>query len=436
MARKTKLPEEHQPPVWVSVGALKIGMYVCALDRPWIEVPFALQGFGIRSARSIEMLKLHCERVLVDPNRSWVSVHGYVDSNATPPSPPAATPSSAVLAGRLWKRLFRRGDSDQEPAREETMQAELGPAKRIYSETAGVLSSLFNDIKKGQAFSLVEVTSAATQIVGSVARNPDALLWLSQLRSKDNYHYQHALNNSILMVAAGRQIMLPQQQLVSLATAGLVHDIGMVHIPDSILHKCAALDDDERRQVIGHVEDGIATLRGSPAIGEEVIQIMREHHERYDGSGYPRKLSGDGISLLGGIAGICDCYDAMISVRPHAPPIAPLQALTALYNTKGQLFQAALVEKFIRCIGIYPVGSLVLLNSQEVAIVIEQRLTQRLHPKVLVVLDENKNKLDSPWEIDLRDEIASPTGKIYSIDNVLEPSAYGLDPTDYYLFDP
>jgi HD-GYP domain-containing protein (c-di-GMP phosphodiesterase class II) len=270
-------------------------------------------------------------------------------------------------------------------------------------------------------------------MVGSILRNSDALIWLSQLRNKDDYAYQHSINVCILMLSLGRHLALSVEQLANLGIAGLLQDVGVLMLPEELIHKKGSLTPEEFKLAKSHVEKSLELLHSQPGISRLTLDAVTQHHERFDGSGYPRALKSSEISLYGSIAGIADCYDAMISERPYAPAKSSFQALMVLYELKGRAFNAAVVERFIQCIGIYPIGSVVELNTGDVAIVVEQRKGRRLKPKLLVVLDQDRQRIETPLDLDLLDAPTTPEGAPYSIREVLGSGAHGIDPAEYFL---
>jgi HD-GYP domain-containing protein (c-di-GMP phosphodiesterase class II) len=270
-------------------------------------------------------------------------------------------------------------------------------------------------------------------MVGSILRNSDALIWLSQLRNKSDYAYQHSINVCILMLNLGRQLRLSADQLVILGIAGLLQDIGVLLLPEDIVNKHGALSEKELAVAKSHVQKSVELISDQSIIPHGVLSVIWQHHERYDGTGYPKGLKGNQISLYGAIAGISDCFDAIVSTRPYKAPRSTFQALMLLYESRNRSFSNAVVERFIQSIGIYPIGSLVELNTEEVAIVIEQRKERRLKPRLLVVLDSSKQRLSSPFTLDLLEGPKSDNGTVYSIKEVLNAGAYDIDPAEFYL---
>jgi HD-GYP domain-containing protein (c-di-GMP phosphodiesterase class II) len=284
-------------------------------------------------------------------------------------------------------------------------------------------------VSEGEKLNVIKLRKSVEPIVDSISRNPDACLWVNRLKQHDQYTYQHALGASMWSVSLGRQVGLPRQDLRSLAMGCLLMDVGKLRIEPKLLQAERELTPDETDEVAGHVRHGLEILNECGVLNKDVIEMVAHHHERYDGSGYPHGLRGDDIPPFARIAGIVDTYDALTSNRQYAGAIAPSEAIKLLYNSRDQDFQAELVEAFIQAIGIYPAGTLVELSSGEVGVVVAEYRTRRLRPKVLLLLDANKNRMPQTRVIDLQEEGCSTGLPSVSIKKSLEPQAYGIDLT-------
>ena len=254
------------------------------------------------------------------------------------------------------------------------------------------------------------------------------MIWLARLKSADSYTYDHGLNTAIYLIAFGRHLGLPEDQLQAIGTVGLMQDIGKLKLPRALLDKRERLTAPELKIFQGHVAQSVEILRGSKDATETLLEAVHQHHERYDGSGYPRALKGDEISTLGGMAGLVDTYAAMISARPYAQAKSVQQALHDLYAARNKMFKSELVEEFIQCVGVFPVGSLVELNTAEVAVVVSQNRSRRLKPRVMLVLDANRQPFAQPVMYDLIVDPPTPSGEPYRIVRGLQAGMYEYDP--------
>lgn len=313
-----------------------------------------------------------------------------------------------------------------------SVEEEIAHVYPQFAETEADTREVFDKIAQGANVDLVHVSASLDRMLQSIERNPDALLWLSRLRQTDDYAYNKALYVSINMMAFGHFLSLPRLQVKELGLAGLFQDIGKIHIPADILQKPGELDEAEFMLVKQHVQASLDTLQENTDISANVMQIVAEHHERFDGSGYPNHVQGSSISLLGQIAGLLDTYCAMTTNKPYAKGMFSHEVLEALYASRNRKFSESLVDQLIQFFGIYPVSSLVELNSGEVAVVIQQNQIRRLQPKVMLLLDYNKKRIHSPMTIDLIHAPLAPSGQPYQIVRGLPPDSFGLNTSDYY----
>lgn len=348
-------------------------------------------------------------------------------------------------SSRMFKtlsRMFRVSDDEKKlveaskPVIEEpvyvdqtTVEDELPLAQEAHDKVESAVQSVIEDLNKSKSLELEKVNDAVGWMVESVVRNPDGMVWLTRLKSVDAYTYDHGLNTAIYLIAFGRHLGLPEDQLQMIGTVGLMQDVGKIRLPRALLEKRAKLSPAELKVFQSHVGHSIDVMRTSKDASESLIQAISQHHERYDGTGYPHGVTGDKITMLGGMAGLADTYSAMISARPYAEAVSVQQALHALYTTRDKAFKADLVEQFIQCVGVFPVGSLVELNSGEVAVVVSQNRARRLKPRVMLVLDINRQSFAKPVMLDL---IYDPTlpGKDepYRIVRGLQAGMYDHDP--------
>jgi HD-GYP domain-containing protein (c-di-GMP phosphodiesterase class II) len=289
------------------------------------------------------------------------------------------------------------------------------------------------DIREGSDLDVTKAKKVLVGMVDSMVRNPDALLLLTRLKDKDSYTYGHAIDVSIYMLAFGRHLGFPKDQLNNLGMGGMLLDIGKMQLPQALLEKRGKLTATEFEMVKRHVEFGIETLQKTKNIPGMVMEIVASHHERQDGSGYPLGLDKSKIGMFGSMGAIVDCYDALVSDRPYASPLTSYDALQSLYAWKGKYFHEHLVEQFIQCLGIYPVGSLVELNTGEVGVVIAQNRVRRMKPRIMLILDSDKKPYKFPNMLDLLLEPKAVGDQPYQIKRALEAGMYGIDPKEYYL---
>ena len=389
----------------VSVEELQFGVFIAELDRPWTETPFVFQGFIFNTEQQRETLKKFCKKVYIDTEKGA--------DLADKGRPGAGGAQVSVLATIKEKVAY------QEKA---SIKAEAPVARAAHAKTAVVLKDVLSTVQAGKALDAPRVKEAVTSMTDSVVRNPDAMLLLTKMREKSEHTLDRALGVSIYMITFGRFLQLPREQLDLLGMLGLLQDVGKVRMPQELLQKKEPLSEAERKICCSHVEHSVAVLKETQGLPAELPALAALHHERYDGTGYPRGLKGGAIGLFGGIAGLVDCFDALTHPRPYGETLAPSNALNMLYGWRNAQFDGPLIEQFIHCVGIFPVGALVELYSGEVGIVIAQNPMMRLMPRVMVALDA-RGKPVKPQKIVDR----------ASIKRTLEKGSVPLDTSEFFL---
>ncbi|MDH3588501.1 MAG: HD-GYP domain-containing protein, partial [Gammaproteobacteria bacterium] len=393
---------------------LREGMYVAQLDRPWLDTPFLFQGFLIRSQREIEELCRYCKWVLIDRERSEIDVG--VARNA---DPVGARSMLSRLAARFVPRgrtsvqpLASLGDLQRKayPDQKTTMCEELPRADASVRQAQDMVRQATQQLQVTETIEYSLVNQAVDPIIDSVLRNKDAMIWLQSMRGKDEYVFSRSVACSVWSVIFGRHLGLDRKTLKLLATGSLLLDLGKMEVPDELLTRNGPLEVDEMQLVRQHVEYGVKMLEGSGGFDARIIEMVRTHHERFNGTGYPSGLKGTQIPALGKIAGILDTFVAMTSQRPHADAMASYDVMRHLHELADVEFQSELVEQFVQAVGMFPTGSLVELSTGEVAIVTAQNRIRRLRPKVMVVLDPGKAMLSDFRSIDLREQNTDESG--------------------------
>jgi HD-GYP domain-containing protein (c-di-GMP phosphodiesterase class II) len=313
-----------------------------------------------------------------------------------------------------------------------SVEEEAPVARELVTNAANLLEKLVADIRLGQSFEVERVEEIVEDMVESIVRNPQALMWVAKMRESDISSYGHGLQVSVYLTSFGRHLGFPKGQLSHLAMVGLLLDIGKIKLPRALLEKQGRLSDDEFESAKAHVAHGLAILADSD-FNHEVMSGIEQHHERMNGSGYPRGLVGDEISIYGRMAGIVDCFAALTNHRPYAAAVSSYEALRSITGWGGDFFHEPLVQQFVSSVGVFPVGSLIELSTGEVAVVVEHSKVRRLKPRVLVVTGPDKQPAPFPAMVDLLyDPQASGEAAVF-IKRGLAPGAYGLDLRDFYL---
>lgn len=426
----------------IDVASLQTGMFVAELDRPWLDTPFLFQGFLIETNDQIAELRHYCQYVLVDPLRSigWDAWHDTPErkealrrlemldrqTQETPLPPLPLTLAEDRPGGPFSRNLNRYPDLTQ-------LEEELPHAKEIHHQAEQAVQQLFDELQQHGTTDINRAHEVMEGMVESIIRNPDALALLSRVKRASAYVYTRSVSVGINMLLFGRHLGFPRDHMQLLGAAGLLLDVGTAKVPPDILSKNGQLSPEEYETIKRHVPLGLDMLRECKGVSEKLLNIVACHHEREDGSGYPRGLRGAEIGVPGKMAAIVDCYDALTSERPYARSFSPYEALQHLYDWRHHLFHLELVEQFVQCLGIYPVGSLVELNSGEVAVVLAHNRVRRLKPRVLAILDSAKQPYGAPVPLNLLTAPKHAGDQPYEIARALEHGMYGIDPSEYYL---
>lgn len=424
--------------VKVDVNELTVGMFVSGLDRPWTQTPFPLQGFYIRNPDDIKQLKVHCQWVYIDavkgpsPKDALRSFKGNKRSAGA--SKPVRASRHASLPDVAPLKIRHNVYTEVAPLKKEIFKAR-DLHMRVHQAVGEVMKMVDRDHHN---VSLQDTKRAASAMVDSVIRSPDAFTWLSRVREKDEHTYSHAVRSAVWALLFGRHIGLSKSDLDVLALGVLLKDIGKTKLPKELLEKAERIPA-EQQAYEKFVDYSVEILRQMPDVKPRVISVVKTHCERVNGSGFPQHLRGDKIPLLGKIAGVVTFYDETTNPRGQAYPLSPSRAVAKLYDVRDIEFQQELVVEFIRAIGLYPTGTLVELSTGEVAVVVEQNFHRRLKPKVMVMMDAHKRMLSEPVFIDMaakdkeRQDLLD-SGKFLpdelerlEIVQDLEPGSYNLD---------
>ena len=404
----------------VNVAYLKTDMYVSNLDRPWIDTPFLLEGFLIQSEDDLTALNQYCKYVYIDTDRG-IGASKYIE------------PLPRLKSNSYLERFLQDNKKKVQYENTTSTKEELPSAQIALENASNQVARIMGDVKAGKNLNIEALRGVVEPILDSIIRNSEAYMWLSMMQKKSAYTYSHSVDNCALAIAFGRFMGLPKKDLRTLAIGLLMMDMGNVHVPEGILNKKGRLTEAEYRIVKKHVRQGVKILKVTKGVNDDIINIALTHHERFDGSGYPNAIQGTQIPVYGRMAAIIDCYGAMTSNRPFRAAKSPYTALQNIYNWRDSAFQPELVEQFLQCIGVYPTGSLVEMSNGEVAIVLEQNLTQRMRPKIMLILNEEKKHLMDYKIIDLTEQFEDSSNLPLNIYRGLDPGAYDIDPAEYYL---
>lgn len=376
----------------VPVSQLSVGMYLHALEGNWLDHPFWRNGFLISDDRTLKKVR-----------ESGVQ-HAFIDvvKGADAPVPvPAPEPV----------RITQPAAPPPPPKMERVSLAEeVEYATKLRARSAQAMRDLHSEARMGKAIDTGECNTLVNDVAESIDRHPDAFRSLARLKTADEYTYMHSVAVCALMVSLGRELGLSEEACREAGLAGMLHDLGKALMPQEILNKPGKLTPEEFDIIKTHPRRGYELLTGAKNIPAGVLDVCLHHHERFDGTGYPEKLANDKLTQFARMGAICDVYDAVTSDRPYKAGWDPAQALTQMASWQGH-FDRDMFKSFIRCIGIYPTGSLVRMRSGKLAVVMEQNAAIT-KPKVKLFFSTRSNVPIRPEVVDLavdtRDQIEAP----------------------------
>lgn len=376
-------------------------MYIQGFEGSWIDHPFWRNRFVLEEPRDLA-------RVLSSGVTSvWIDTALGGDIEADAAAPPAHATSPALEAAATGNpqtspepAVRARGTVADRQA-PSSLREEMARAANICLSARDEMARMFAEVRMGRAIDTDVARDLVQDITDSVMRNGSALISLARLKTADNYTYMHSVAVCALMVATARQLKLSAAQISDAGFAGLVHDIGKALVSMDVLNKPGRLTDDEFEQVKSHPLKGWQLLKDSGVTNAVALDVCLHHHERMDGAGYPAKLAGDQISLMARMGAVCDVYDAITSNRPYKAGWDPSESLSRMAKWTGGHFDPRVFQAFVRSLGIYPVGSLVKLNNEKLAVVIEQSPRSLLKPIVKVFYSLRHQERLPPQAVDL-----------------------------------
>lgn len=391
----------------VPVTQLQLGMYVCELDRPWEGTPFLFQGFPIQSVQDIRTLQETCEFVWVDRRQN---------RSLTPLSTAQAAGAQAAGAqAKTYAIDYREAVNVAEP---------------MWREAQAVSRRMLDAVRFGKELDVGEVRQAIGECVESVLKHPAASLWLARIKHRDEYTAEHCLRVALYAIALGKELGMLPLELEELGMCGILHDVGKIKVPDEILNKPGRLTDEEFLIMQAHTTYGWQLLMANREVPPAAVDVAYTHHERMDGLGYPRKLPAQRIPFKAKIIAVVDAYDAITSDRAYSEGRSSLEALRILFEAKGTQFDETVVLAFIQLIGVYPPGEIVELSTGEVGIIIGFEAGSKLKPRVLLVLDADKQP--RPEQVlDLARNPRDAADRLIIVRSVMPSGAYGIDIDNY-----
>ncbi|MFA5985450.1 MAG: HD-GYP domain-containing protein [Methylococcaceae bacterium] len=395
--------------VYTPVHLLQIGMFVAELDRPWLETDFLFQGFEITQESEIQKIRGICSYVYIDTTKLKKRIKIFEDNNVLKSL--AAYPSA--------------------PKKLSNFEDEINRAEEIYHTSGAVVLDFMDRIAKGEGVDTQQVKQVVAECVNSILHSPDASIWLTQLKNRDEYTAQHSLNVCVLAIVLGRHIGLSEAHLNQAGLCGMMHDVGKMLVPLEILNKPGRLEDDEMKIMQSHTTLGHELLLSSHDMYFGACEAALGHHERIDGKGYPKKFMAEGLPLYTKMVAIVDMYDAITSDRVYQKGRTHLEATKIMFEMMGLHLDELLVIKFVESLGVYPPGCFVELTNGCVGLVVEINEKSRLRPKVLLILDQEKNPIPERI-VDLSLLQTDEQGDVYTIRNITKAESHQINASDFY----
>jgi putative nucleotidyltransferase with HDIG domain len=418
----------------VDVNDLRKGMYVTELDRPWLGTSFLFQGFEIRTDDELTQLRRLCRHVYVLEGDiiALPGPHRPIENTASRSVNTKTTKVTGLRPETLTAvRVPKGGIPPQRYTDVTPVEEELQQSVEVEHSTRETLHTILDDARLGRSMDVPRTKRVIGQMTESIIRNPDALVWLTQLKKKHEYTATHSLRVCVLALALGRHLGYSREHLNVLGIGALLHDIGKLKVPVELLDKPDVLTRDEFELMKAHVPEGLKLLDGAPGIPAASLEVVGRHHERYSGNGYVFGMSGDTIGEFGLISAIADTYDAITSDRSYHLSLSAGDALKIIYEGRGRGYHPWLAEQFIQCMGIFPIGSIVEMSSGSIGVVITANRQRRLRPRVALILSPQRQPYTPAAIVDLMQVTHDPSGNPLEIRNMLPSGAFGINPTDY-----
>ena len=363
----------------------QLGMYIQSMEGSWLSHPFWKTRFVLTEPADLDALvRSKVSAIWIDVSKGSDVPHA-VPAAAPPPAAHVAVPAEPPPAPAP-------ANSAQVP-----IASELSRAAQVINGSRQKVISLFSEVRMGRAIDLEQCLPVVEDVADSISRNASALISLARLKTQDDYTYMHSVAVCALMVSLARQLGMDEAQTREAGLAGLLHDVGKMLVPIEVLNKPGRLTDDEFALIKHHPERGHALLKAGNAAPASALDVCLHHHEKMDGTGYPEKLKGEQISLLARMGAVCDVYDAITSNRAYKSAWDPAVSLQRMAQWNGH-FDNGVFQAFVKSLGIYPVGSLVRLESGRMAVVVEQSGTGLLTPTVRIFYSSN-SKMPLPVEL-------------------------------------
>lgn len=383
----------------IPVQLLEPGMYVSDFNAGWLHHPFAFNSMMISAESEIaSVVAAGIREVFIDTGKGRDVGDGV--------------PTEAEARQETVRQIDVMVASERPLAPEPriSLAEEMVRARLAFGDAVKVIRNLMDDIRLGRQIEIASTKPSVEKIVASVMRNSNAMMTMRRLKNLDDYTFLHSVSVCAMLVSFSKVVEMELNAIHEVALGALIHDVGKMRVAQAVLNKPAKLTDDEYRHIKSHVVLGSDLIRQLPGIPALTMEPLELHHERFDGGGYPKGLKGEEISPVGRMAAIVDVYDALTSDRVYRKGISPAAAVQKLFEWSKHHFDPEMTKVFLKSVGIYPVGTLVQLESGRLGVVIEQSDTHLLTPVVRVMYDGKRQHYLVPEVVDLSRPVGSGGG--------------------------
>jgi len=409
----------------IPISGLQAGMTLCGVGKELGDDFFFMNNILIKNEKDIiRLVQNGYTNVYVETLNNSADIH---PTDTAEPLDSTKLAADCIDSGSLSFAVEPVPMEEGAGGREDVdFEDEISEARRIRDAALNAIRDVCDDMRLGKSIRKDKVFGTIDSIVESIFRNRHALTSLARLKAYDDYTFAHSVNVCILSIALGRNLDLTKEDLHVLGVGSLLHDIGKILLPADLVNKPGLYSPAERMEIQRHTSLGADFISGSEGIKEESVFVVRQHHEKNDGTGYQSCLKGEEIHLFARIAGLTDMYDAMTTDRIYRKSLLPTDVLKILYLRRKEYFEPSLVENFICSIGIYPIGSMVELNTGEAGLVTSVNQARLTQPGILVVFDKDKRLYGKPFKVNLKDEeklritgIFDPKSRGFNADGLL-----------------
>lgn len=401
---------------------LKLGMHISELDHPWIESPFLFQGFSLANDEEIQQVQATCKYVYVDTEKTPFEVRAKLETITASKQKPVKKKRKPTKIDFTDTVTLKKSKFDKS-----TFTKNLIDARKSRDKTRSYIDTMLAEAKMGKIVDTQKAKLLVAELASNIVENLDASMWLTQLKKRDEYTAIHSLNVCVLSLTFGRALGLKTDELNELGLGALLHDIGKMQVPLEILNKPGKLSKEEFEVMKTHPQKGYELLLDDNNLSADVLAIVKSHHERLSGNGYPDSLPEQNISYYTKIVSITDVYDAITSDRVYHDGMTPHDAMQRLYEWMPNNFDQELMQKFIRTLGIYPIGSVVELKTGHIGLVVKLNENHRLKPVVMLVMNKHKEFYPRRKLVNLASTIWEKRDGKPEISRILDAKEFNID---------